>query len=85
MIPFILGIHKFCHMSNILKCLKIFNFEELNIFSKLHCLNSIQKNEITNHHIYRYILALTSFKKNQFSNSFYQNIKLLEKISSILI
>ena len=43
----ILGIHKLCHMSRILKSHKIYNFEDLYTSSKLSFLNSIKQNEIT--------------------------------------
>lgn len=42
----ILGLKKFCHMSNILKCLKIFNINTLYIKSKLSFLESIKNNEL---------------------------------------
>ena len=70
----IIGTHKHCHMSKILKCLKIFNFEDLYIFSKLSFLNTIQKNDIVTH-IFQSIITA---KKNKRSKSFVQDIKLLE-------
>lgn len=71
----ILGLHKFCHMSNILKCLKIFNFEDLYIFTKLSFLNSIKQNEITTH----IFSTLCNIKRNKRSKSFVQDILVLEK------
>ena len=71
----ILGIHKFCHMSRILKSLKIYNFEELYISSKLSFLNSIKQNEVTKK-IFEY---LCNIKRNRLSKSFVQDIKVLEK------
>ena len=70
----ILGIHKLCHMSQILKCLKIINFEDLYISSKLSFLNSIIQNEITKN----IFLYLCSKKRNRLSKSFVQDIKVLE-------
>ena len=70
----ILGIHKLCHMSKILKSLKIFTFEELYIFSKLSFLNSIKYNEITS----SLFNGLCETKRNNRSKSFVQNIKVLE-------
>ena len=61
-------------MSRILRCLKIFNFEELYIFSKLSFLNSIKNNEISSH----IFLSLCSSTRNKFSKSFVQDIKVLE-------
>jgi len=71
----ILGIQKFCHMSNILKSLKIFNFDDLYIFSKLSFLNSIKQNEITSH----IFSNLCNIKRNNRSKSFVQDILVLEK------
>ena len=62
-------------MSNILKCLKIFNFEDLYIFTKLSFLNSIKQNEITTH----IFSTLCNIKRNKRSKSFVQDILVLEK------
>jgi hypothetical protein len=72
----IIGLNKYCHMSKILKCLKIFKFEELYICAKLSFINSIKKNLITN----SIFLHLCDAKrhKNRFSKSFCQDICLLE-------
>ena len=70
-----LGIHKLCHMSNILKSLKIFNFEDLYIFTKLSFLNSIKQNEISTH----IFLSLCNLTRNNRSKSFIQDILVLEK------
>jgi hypothetical protein len=71
----ILGLHKYCHMSNILKCLRLYSFEDLYISSKLSFLNSIKQNKITPN-IFSY---LCNTKRNRLSKSFIQDIKVLEK------
>ena len=71
----ILGIHRLSHMSNILKSLKIFNFEDLYIFTKLSFLNSIKENEITAH----IFSSLCNITRNKRSKSFVQDINVLEK------
>ena len=43
----ILGLNKFCHMSKVLKSLKIFDFDNRYLFKKLSFLSSIKNNEIT--------------------------------------
>ena len=43
----IVGLKKFCRISNILKCLKIFNFNQLYIYTKLNFINSIHNNELS--------------------------------------
>ena len=49
LIRLMLGLNKFCHMSRILKCLKIFSFEDFYLFMKLSFLNTIKHNEISTH------------------------------------
>jgi hypothetical protein len=71
----ILGLHKYCHMSNILKCLRLYSFEDIYISSKLSFLNSIKQNKITSN-IFSY---LCKTKRNRLSKSFIQDIKVLEK------
>ena len=71
----IIGLDKFCHISNVLKSLKIFNFEQLYIFCKLSFLRSLQNNEIS-------LYIFNTIKENQFSKkskSFKQDILLIEK------
>ena len=41
------GINKFSHMTEVLKCLKIFNFNDLYIKAKLSFLNSLKYNELS--------------------------------------
>ena len=62
-------------MSEILKCLKLYNFEDLYIASKLSFLNSIKENEICSHIFSKLILE----NRKKLSKSFIQDIKLLEK------
>ena len=62
-------------MSKVLKSLKIFDFDNLYLFTKLSFLSSIKNNEITSH-IFK---SLTQMKKNKLSKSFYQDIKFLEE------
>ena len=71
----IIGLKSRCHMSEILKCLKLYNFEDLYIASKLSFLNSIKENEICSHIFSKLILE----NRKKFSKSFIQDIKLLEK------
>ena len=71
----ILGLHKCCHMSNVLKCLRLYSFEDLYIFSKLSFLHSIKQNKITSN-IFSY---LCKTKRNRLSKSFIQDIKVLER------
>jgi hypothetical protein len=61
-------------MSNILKCLKLYSFNDLYISSKLSFLNSIKQNKITSS-IFSYICNIN---RNRFSKSFVQDIKFLE-------
>jgi hypothetical protein len=70
-----LGLHKYCHMSNILKCLRLYSFEDLYISSKLSFLNYIKLNKITSN-IFSYLCTV---KRNRLSKSFLQDIKVLEK------
>ena len=62
-------------MSNILKCLRLYSFEDLYISSKLSFLNSIKQNKITSN-IFSF---LCNTHRNRFSKSFFQDIKVLEK------
>ena len=43
----VIGLPRLCHISNILRCIKIFNIEDLYISSKLSFLNSIKNNEMS--------------------------------------
>ena len=42
----LLSLKKFCHMSKILKCLKIYDFNTLYIKSKLSFIQTLKKNEV---------------------------------------
>jgi hypothetical protein len=72
----IIGLPKTCHMTRILKLLKIFNFEELYISSKLSFLTSIKNNSISSA-IFDF-LCVNKSKSKRFSKSFFQDIKVLE-------
>ena len=61
-------------MSNILKCLRLYSFNDLYISSKLSFLNYIKHNKITSS-IFSY---LCNINRNRFSKSFIQDIKFLE-------
>jgi hypothetical protein len=63
-------------MTRILKLLKIFNFEELYISSKLSFLTSIKNNSISSA-IFDF-LCVNKSKSKRFSKSFVQDIKVLE-------
>lgn len=41
-----IGLNKFCHISNVRKCVKIFEFEHLYIMSKLSFIKSVFNNDI---------------------------------------
>jgi hypothetical protein len=77
LIRIILGLPKTCHISKVLKCLKIFNIEDLYISTKLSFLNSIRFNSVS-YSIFNH-LCINKNKRNRFSKSFIQDIKLLEK------
>lgn len=70
-----IGIGKYSHMTNLLKCLKIFNFENLYIFSKLTFLNMLKSNSlcvnIINH------LIKVKYLYNSRSKSFLKDLELL--------
>jgi hypothetical protein len=74
----ILGINKFSHMSNILQCMRIHNFEDLYILSKLSFLDTIKNNEIA----LAIFNTLCSDLENNHSrtNSFQKEIILLQKL-----
>jgi len=72
----ILGLPRTCHMSRILKCLNIYNMEELYISTKLSFLESIRNNSVSSD-IFRY-LCNNKNKRKSHSKSFVQDIKLLE-------
>ena len=61
-------------MSNILKCLRLYSFENLYISSKLSFLKSIKQNKITSN-IFSF---LCNTQRNRLSKSFVQDIKGLE-------
>jgi hypothetical protein len=71
----ILGLHKNCHMSNILKCLRLYSFEDLYVSSKLSFLNSIKQNKITSN----IFSLLCNAQRSRLSKSFLQDIKVLER------
>ena len=62
-------------MSKVLKSPKIFDFDNLYLFTKLSFLSSIKNNEITSH----ILKSLTQMNNNKLSKSFYQDIKFLEE------
>jgi hypothetical protein len=73
----IIGLKKYCHMTNILKCLKVFDFNTLYIKSKLSFLESIKKNEICSQ-IFNYLCYdLNNTKKD--SKSFQKDVLLLQR------
>ena len=61
-------------MTNILKCLRLYSFENLYISSKLSFLKSIKQNKITSN-IFSF---LCNTQRNRLSKSFVQDIKVLE-------
>ena len=76
-----IGLKSHCHISNVLKSLKIFNFNQLYISLKLSFLNSIKFNNISS-----YIFnKLISNKKKTVKNckSFKNDIKFLENFFKI--
>jgi len=71
----IVGLKKFCRMSNILKCLKIFNFEQLYIYYKLNFINTISNNDISSN-IFSYLI--NNRGHNQKSNSIKKDFCIIE-------
>ena len=79
----IIGLNKFSHISEILKILKLFTFEELYIGSKLSFLETIKNNELS-YSIFNYLcLDIDNLKKNY--NSFQNDILLLKSYFGIEI
>ena len=72
----IIGLPKTCHMTRLLTLLKIFNFEDLYISTKLSFLDSIKNNCISSD-IFNYLCVNKSNSK-RYSKSFVQDIKVLE-------
>ena len=72
-----LGINKYSHMSDILKCIKTFTMNQLSIYTKLSFLNSIKNNVLTFDIFNRLCSDLKNHGKN--SHSFAKDILLLEK------
>ena len=72
----IIGLNYFCHMSKILKILKLFNFEELYCSSKLSFLVSI-KNNLISDYIFSY-LCKNKNEKSPRTKSFVCDIRFLE-------
>lgn len=72
----IIGLRKYSHISNVLKCLKIYNFDQLYTFSKLIFLNTISNNEICSE-ILNYLIENKECSNR--SNSFRRDIFFLEK------
>jgi hypothetical protein len=62
-------------MSNILKCLRLYSFEDLYVSSKLSFLNSIKQNKITSN----IFSLLCNAQRSRLSKSFLQDIKVLER------
>ena len=62
-------------MSKILKCLKVFNLEDIYVFSKLSFLNSIKHNSIAS----SIFSEICRCKRNRLSKSFFEDIEILEK------
>ena len=77
LIRIILGLPKTCHISKILKCLKIYNIEDLYLSTKLSFLNSIKNNSVS-YSIFNQLCHIKT-KRNRYSKSFVQDIILLEK------
>ena len=75
----ILSLHKFCHMSKILECLKVLNFEDLYLGSKLSFLNSIKNNELSSLIFSHLCESKNDMNIRSHSKSFVQDIRLLEK------
>ena len=71
----IIGLRKYSHISNILKCLKIFNLDDLYIFSKIFFIYSIKNNQLSSE-IFNYLCKAPTGNK---SKSFKKDILTLEK------
>ena len=73
----IVGLRKYCRMSNVRKCLKIFEMEQLYVFTKLSFINTIKNNEISSKILSYLLEQLDEVKKG--SKSFKIDILLLSK------
>jgi hypothetical protein len=72
-----IGLNKYCHISKILRALKIFNFEELYLKSKLSFISSIKNNELS---LYIYSTLLNdTYSHNKNSKSFVKDIISIQK------
>ena len=75
----IIGLPKTCHMTRLLNLLKIFNFEDLHISTKLSFLDSIKNNCISSDiFINVNYLCVNKSSSKRYSKSFVQDIKVLE-------
>ena len=76
------GLRRYCRMSNVRKCLKIFDFEQLYIFTKLSFISTLNNNEIASK-IVNFLLeninetkkGSRSFKSDLISLSKYFNVE----------
>ena len=78
----IVGLSKYCLISNVLKTLKIFNFDQLYIFSKISFIKSIKLNDLA-YSIFNILKNEKNIHKK--SKSFKQDIKLLESFFNVTI
>ena len=76
------GLGKFCLVSNILKTLKIYNFDQLYIFSKISFIKSIQLNDLA-YSIFNILKNVKNCHKK--SISFKQDIKVVESFFNVPI
>ena len=73
----LLKLNKFCHITEVLQCLRIHDFENLYICSKLSFLETIKNNGLSQFIFDRLCLDLNNTKKK--SKSFKKDILLLEQ------
>ena len=71
----IVGLNKYCLMTNIRKCLNILDIDHLYISAKLSFINSIKNNEISQNILNHIIANMNRYSKN--SKSFCSDLKLL--------
>lgn len=80
-----IGLNKHCHISDILKSLRIFNFHELYLYSKLSFLKTIKNNELSTHIFDTICLEKNEKKKCELKKSFINDVFSLESQFNIEI
>ena len=79
----IIGLKSRCHMSNILKCLKILNFEHLYLQSKLSFIEILRHNQLA-FEIFHDLIISTRMRGSKLK-TFDQDIETLEDFFKLYI